>query len=109
MLDFHEIGLFDWKYNCPHLFELKLSYIQKFDKLVARLKDNKIFGNNFITSKEQISFDKKLLIALHWFGIGEKIHNLAMWAKISYDTVDKITQKVFTAIYSSCLKKIYIH
>lgn len=31
-----------------------------------------------------------------------------MWAGIGYGTVDKITQRVLTAIRSSCLKEMHI-
>ena len=47
-------------------------YPAQFDKLVRRLKDNKIFSSNAITGQEQISVDKQLLIALRRFGTGAK-------------------------------------
>lgn len=31
-----------------------------------------------------------------------------MWAEIKYDIIDKITQKVFIAIYFNCLKEMHI-
>lgn len=101
--------LSDWKYNRPNLFRIEACmYPAQFDELITRLKDNEIFSSNFVTGQEQISVDKQLLIALRRFGTGEKIHSLAMWAGIGYGTVDKITQRVFTAIYSSRLREMHI-
>ncbi len=107
--DFLEICLSDWKFNCPDLFRIETRrYPAQFDKLVRRLKDNEIFSSSSITGQGQIAVDKQLLIVLRRFSTGEKIHSLAMWVRIRYSTVDKITQKVFMAIHSSCLKEIHI-
>ncbi len=49
------ISLSDWKWNHPDLFRVEAwIYPVKFDKLVTRFKDNKIFSNNSIIDQEQI-------------------------------------------------------
>lgn len=104
-----EICLSDWKYTRPDLFRIEARmYPAQFDELVTRLEDNEIFSSNSITGQEQITVDKQLLIALRRFDTGEKIHSLAMWAGVGYGTVDKIMQRVLTAIHSSRLKEMHI-